>query len=283
MTREECLERDCVWARAAPGEPWCTQKGNIGPGPAVDEQPPAIRTRNGRKTILMTLLYGDKWADLLHMFLKRRWGFGHEHILVVAIGDDALKACLDGQQKGRVECWSPNAESQIHRFTIIQIMLHLGVDVMFFDMDTFMFQDPYTLLANTAAENNTDVIFASHADGDCVNIGVFYMRSSSEVSRWFESFLDWYYKHSYEIDQRGFNAFLRHSKKIGVSFMPSDLPEVSHTVLDDVNEVTIMKLGWTGSYENMHIAHWAASNFTVKSRHPCSVRGRGRSSAERAA
>ena len=29
-------------------------------------------------------------------------------------------------------------------------------------------------------------------------------------------------------------------------------------------QVTIMKLGWTGSYENMHIAHWAASNFTVK-------------------
>lgn len=30
-------------------------------------------------------------------------------------------------------------------------------------------------------------------------------------------------------------------------------------------EVTIMSLGWTGSYENMHIAHWAASNFTVRS------------------
>lgn len=86
MTRDQCLERDCVgllaatqhaershfahkahkvpplllpgppsakrevWARGAPGEPWCTLMNGVGPGKA----PAPMSTRNGRKTILMT-------------------------------------------------------------------------------------------------------------------------------------------------------------------------------------------------------------------------------------
>lgn len=50
------------------------------------------------------MLYGGKWADLLQLFLQRLWGFGHEHLLVVAIGDDALKACLEGQQQAPPSC-----------------------------------------------------------------------------------------------------------------------------------------------------------------------------------
>ena len=70
-------------------------------------------------------------------------------------------------------------------------------------------RDPVTHAFNTSGwqKGLRGQVFAHHSDADCVNIGVFYMRSTASVSVWFETFLDWYHKHPYEIDQRGFNHF----------------------------------------------------------------------------
>jgi len=168
----------------------------------------------------------------------------------------------DVSEKGpRVFCWRPDTESQMHRFTIVHILLHLGVDVFYFDMDTFFFKNPLPAVLGQVRKQRLDTLFASHADGDCINIGVFYIRSTLRSTVWFSQFLQWYHDHQYEIDQRGLDILMgspRRSEQseLGVSFPPRDLTVIRAGVLEDWNEFVIGFIGWAGDISQMTMFHW---------------------------
>ncbi len=71
---------------------------------------------------------------------------------------------------------------------------------------------------NTAS----DVIFANHVDGNCINIGTFYIRPTPTTLKWFHHFLEWYYRHPYEVDQRGLDAMTYAHSKLAVLFSIKD-------------------------------------------------------------
>lgn len=60
-------------------------------------------------------------------------------------------------------------------------------DVFYFDLDTFFLQDPVASFLHAKQE----MIFSSNGDGDCVNIGLFYIRSTLRTTLWFSQFLEW--------------------------------------------------------------------------------------------
>ena len=97
-------------------------------------------------------------------------------LLVIAIGDDAASACrkLASAEAStadvQVICWMPDTMSQVHRFTCIHGLLHLGIDVLYTDMDTFWLRDPTHRILSSASD--WDALFARHGDADCINIGV---------------------------------------------------------------------------------------------------------------
>ncbi|CAK0875648.1 unnamed protein product, partial [Prorocentrum cordatum] len=122
-------------------------------------------------------------------------------------------------------------------------------------MDTFLIRDPTPRILSQA--EGFDALFSRHADGDCVNIGVFYLRSTPETAVWLSQFLAWYHDHPFEIDQRGLQVFLRlPSERVQIAYPPADLVGIRAGVLDDVNEFVIGVSGWHGAHERLLILHW---------------------------
>lgn len=217
-----------------------------------------------RRLTYVVLLYGSGWARLLMRLEKRlheQLGVLHP-LLVVAIGSDAAQACAkladknNGRKKSQqVICWSPGSQSQVHRFTIMNGLLHMGIDVLYVDMDTFMMQDPTPRIL--AQAEGKDALFARHADADCINIGIFYLRAGRRAAVWMSQFLVWYHDYPFEVDQRGLHVFLQlPAEQIRIGYPPEDLVSVRAGVIEDLNEVVIGDVGWVGTYSRLSIFHW---------------------------
>ncbi|CAJ1326927.1 unnamed protein product [Effrenium voratum] len=240
---------------------------------AIDAILSTTRGKLGRRHVALTLLYGSSWSYLLERTVSHldRLGFSWP-LLVVSIGHDAFQACRQLERKSKavkVSCWRPNTASQVHRFTIVHILLHLGVDVFYFDMDTIFLRNPLPEVLSQALRKGQETIFASHGDGDCINIGVFYIKSTIRTTVWFSQFLEWYHEHQYEIDQRGLDVLAGSPLRIpegelGVSFPPKDLPKVQVGVMEDENKVVIGFIGWYGHVSRMLVFHWCNSPLSEK-------------------
>eukprot|EP00440_Ansanella_granifera_P029618 gb/GFBE01032170.1/.p1 GENE.gb/GFBE01032170.1/~~gb/GFBE01032170.1/.p1 ORF type:complete len:688 (+),score=100.97 gb/GFBE01032170.1/:1-2064(+) len=216
----------------------------------------------GVRLAYVVLLYGKAWARLLQRLAGRMSQLRIQHpLLVIAIGREAAATCRNlagSESKDRLHdviCWTPDSESQVHRFTGVHALLHLGVDVIYMDMDTFLLRDPTPRILASAA--GWDALFARHADADCVNIGVFYLRANAQTAIWMSQFLAWYHDHPFEIDQRGLHVFLGlPAQNLQIAYPPDDLVQIRGGVLDDVNEVVIGDVSWAGSLPHMLIFHW---------------------------
>lgn len=228
---------------------------------------------NRRRAVALLLLYGSKWSALLPRVIRHLENLGFAWpLLVVSIGDAALHACRTARDRAahgrfgenrslQIACWRPNTESQVHRFTITHVLLHLGVDVFYFDMDTFFIRNPLPLVLSQVGRDRLDALFASHADGDCINIGLFHLRATGRGAVWFSQFLQWYHDHQYEIDQRGLDVLLGSPRRqpfsdLGVSYPPRSLAPIRAGALDDVNDVVIGYIGWSGEVARMAVFHW---------------------------
>ena len=81
-------------------------------------------------------------------------------MLIVAFGKEAQDVCAEGERDYDLICWSPpvlgvdsalitNSSTHlgmIGRVAAVQTVVQLGFDAIFFDMDTFFFQNPTELL-----------------------------------------------------------------------------------------------------------------------------------------
>ncbi|CAE7306999.1 unnamed protein product [Symbiodinium sp. CCMP2592] len=232
----------------------------------------AISEKKGlaRRLAYVVLLYGGAWAYLLERLVRHLSSLHVVYpLVVIAIGEDAANTCRElsagDSPKAHIPviCWTPDTRSQVHRFTCIHALLHLGIDVIYTDMDTFWLRDPTRRILSSA--EGWDALFARHADADCINIGVFHLRASAATALWMSQFVAWYYENPLEIDQRGLHLFLGlHAERITVSSLPSDLVQIRGSVLNDTNEVVIGDAGWEGSFSKMLVFHWCHQPIRVK-------------------
>lgn len=262
---EEAISLDLVGRQTEDGplRPIVRSLVDVAIGLAASESSPTGPLAPWR-LVYLVLLYGEKWSRLLLRLARRFQQLGIRHpLVVVAIGEAAERTCnslagsgaADGATRARVFCWAPASPSQAHRFTPINALLHLGIDVIYVDMDTFMLRDPTSRILQAAEDY--DAMFASHADADCINIGVFFVRAGPETSVWFSQFIAWYHDHPFEIDQRGLHVFARlPAEKLSIAYPPPDLVHIRAGKLDDVNEIVIGDVGWHGDLPKMLIFHW---------------------------
>ena len=276
MTPQQCTNRGCEWAKRDDG-PSCRFPEPIMNkfGYSHAQQTGSLLASDGivagkRPEVYVSFTYGAKWAELAVKMGRWFKKIGIDNLLIVAFGKEAQDICAEGEKMYDLICWSPpvlgvtavNASSHlgmIGRVAAVQTVVQMGFDAIFFDMDTFFFQDPTKLLHSKYGK--ADVFVSSHFDGDCLNMGVFGIRSTPSGRRWLTRYLEWYYNHPYEIDQRGINAFLKYSS-IKVSFTPPDLDDIlndlTFKVLDDGFEFTSTRGGWLGDRERLMIHHWCA-------------------------
>lgn len=226
----------------------------------------------------VVLLYGEAWARLLPRFVHRlhaQLRVPHP-LVVIAIGQDAAAACLrlsaeSRQQRNdwrqptqQVICWMPETSSQVHRFTGIHGLLHLGIDVIYIDMDVFMLRDPTPRILEQA--EGLDAVFASHAGGDCINIGTFFLRARS-TAVWLSQFLAWYHDYPFEIDQRGLHIFAGfNASTLQIAFAPPDVVKIRAGMLEDTNEFVTAYHGWHGEVLKLLTFHWSQQPLQQKER-----------------
>mmetsp|Transcript_105103 Transcript_105103/g.172759 ORF Transcript_105103/g.172759 Transcript_105103/m.172759 type:complete len:262 (-) Transcript_105103:20-805(-) len=187
------------------------------------------------------------------------------------MGDACRRACeaavaAQGGSSG-IACWDPlrfaaggssgvsERGSILQRHAMVHLLLHLGVDVVAFDFDTFFFSDPRLRLEALAKEHSADVLMTRHLDADCLNMGLIYIQASSRTAKWYSLYLQWLHQHPFEREQRGANALLGFTKQ-RVSFAPKDLPSVNGVSLDDLNEFASSRGGWLGDWEKLVFFHW---------------------------
>jgi len=267
ISSEACRNRGCFWSEKSA---------------SADPQAPSPQCRRpfpSRKLVAVTFVWGERWAPLVLRFAAwaTRLRLG---VIIVAMGEACRRACqsaaaaLGGANGGNIACWDPllernemrgdpasfasrNAErgSILQRHAMVHLLLHLGVDVIAFDFDTFLFSDPRLRLEAIAEEHDADILMTRHLDADCLNMGLIYVRASSRTAEWYSRYLEWLHQHPFEREQRGANAFLGFTGQ-RVSFMPKALPRVKALALDDANEFVSSRGGWLGNWDKLIFFHW---------------------------
>ena len=77
----------------------------------------------------------------------------------------------------------------------------------------------------------------------------------------FSQYLQWYHDYQYEIDQRGLGVFLGSPRRqpfsdLGISYPPQELIPIRAAAFEDVNQVVIGFIGWSGTAAQMIMFHW---------------------------
>lgn len=263
ISPESCIQRGCLWMT-----PKITQT-------AATLEPACQRASPARKVLLVTFVWGEKWARLVPRFI----GWMNKlrvPAVIVAMGKACRTACqaaalaLGGWGTGSVGCWDPYQNSKgpdddhgsiLQRHAMIHLMLHLGVDVVAFDFDTFLFADPRKRLEQIAENHDADILMTRHLDADCLNMGLIYVRASVDIARWYLEYLSWLHLHPYEREQRAVNSLLKYTQQ-KVSFPPKDMPRVKAVALDEVNEFASSRGGWMGDWQKIIFFHWVNPTVT---------------------
>jgi len=253
---EACQARGCRW-----GLP---QEQGYGPRPWCRRPMPA------RKVVGVTFVWGEKWAAVVPRFVA--WAAKLSlSVIIVAMGEACRRACqiatmsLGNAGANGIACWDPlkfsaggsrgERGSILQRHAIVHMLLHLGIDALAFDFDTFLFEDPRPRLEALADAEGADVLMTRHLDADCLNMGLIYIRASSRSAKWYSLYLDWLHQHPFEREQRGANAMFGFTGQ-KVSFMPKGMPKLKAVSLDDANEFASSRGGWLGDWSKLRFFHW---------------------------
>ncbi|CAE7704659.1 unnamed protein product, partial [Symbiodinium pilosum] len=179
----------------------------------------------------------------------------------ILCGMDAQTAVADGggsngraSQQRNMEDSNQELGSILQRHAMVHLLLHLGIDVVAFDFDTFLFEDPRHHLETMAGTLQADVLVARHLDADCLNMGLLYVRSSRRTAEWYTRYFSWLHLHPYEREQRGLNSLLNFTSQ-EVSFRPQ-VPELVSAAVDDSNEFVSSRGGWLGDWSKLKFFHW---------------------------
>jgi len=262
ITKEACEKRGCTW------DPDFAENPDSG-------VPFCLKPRPKRKVVGVSFVWGERWATLVPGFVAWMTKLDFQCILV-AMGEACRKACetavqVFGTGGSSVSCWDPFRGSRggdpeqgsiLQRHAMVHLLLHLGFDVIAFDFDTFWFSNPRVRFEELADETEADVMMTRHLDADCFNMGLLYIRSSSQSAEWYSRYLEWLHQHPYEREQRGVNSLLGFTDQ-AISFPPKNMPKLKIGVLDDHNEFSSSRGGWLGDWSKLRFFHWVNPVNTV--------------------
>merc|ERR1719296_276285 len=134
------------------------------------------------------------------------------------------------------------------KFFMMPLLLALGVDVAWIDLDVWLVRDPVPHLLHLASGvdggEGTDILVTDHFEFKTLNHGVFFVKASDRTLLWVVSYLRWLHMNPFTHDQNGWDAFLGHSIKFE-AMAPTEIA-VSHRVLDTAFEY-ITHTGWSGT------------------------------------
>jgi len=151
--------------------------------------------------------------------------------------------------------------SIMNKFTLPLVLVHQGLDVMWLDLDVFLFKSPTPYLVQQLGDGDMDLLISGSFALDCICSGMVLFRSSRRTKRWLQELLIWMYQHPYEHDQKAVSAFLRAGERVAFdSQLPLSEEESPHWGFLDpetlfVSARHVDEAGWYGDPDNIVAFH----------------------------
>ncbi|CAE7287986.1 unnamed protein product [Symbiodinium sp. CCMP2592] len=213
------------------------------------------------RLIYATMAHGPRFSPYVSRFIGRATAVGMGAELVVfCLDKEALAECRD--VKGNCVRGTP---SILNKFTLPLVLLQHDFDVMWLDLDVFLFQSPTLPVIRQLRENSElELLISGSFAVDCICSGIVLFRAVESVRSWLAHLLVWMYEHPYEHDQKAFSAFLRAGERVAFE---NELPVAPEQVpkwdfLDPETEFVSARhvdvAGWTGDADKIiafHLLH----------------------------
>lgn len=214
----------------------------------------------GLRLVYATMAHGPRFSPYVGRFISRARALGMADVLVVFCLDHAAYAHCRAASGHCVR----GTPSILNKFTLPLALLHEGLDVLWLDLDVFLFRAPGPYVERQLREGDFELLVSGAFAVDCVCSGVVLFRSVPRTRRWLEQLLVWMYEHPYEHDQKAFSAFLRAGERVAfdedLPVRPEDTPHWAF--LDPETEFVSARhvdvAGWTGDPDNIvafHLLH----------------------------
>jgi len=220
--------------------------------------------------VYITMGFGQIEEVWLSSFLRRSLDVGLPRLIFVTPDRTWLMICeevrRDWHAETRILCVRsftafsrPYDHNNKAKFYLFPVLLALGADVIWLDLDIFVFRDPTRRLLEQAylgPGQPKDVLVTDHFDEHCLNHGVFMVRGSDRSLLWMLQYIKWLHWYPFGHDQNGWDAFLGHS--IVEPQLPEDLRSdpainVSYSILGTELEYLTLT-GWAGSSNHRKLA-----------------------------
>ncbi|CAE7241614.1 unnamed protein product [Symbiodinium sp. KB8] len=213
------------------------------------------------RLIYATMAHGPRFSPYVSRFIGRATAVGiGAQLVVFCLDEEASAECRN--VKGNCVRGTP---SILNKFTLPLVLLQHDFDVMWLDLDVFLFQSPTLPLIRQLRENSElELLISGSFAVDCICSGIVLFRAVESVRSWLALLLVWMYEHPYEHDQKAFSAFLRAGERVAFE---SELPVAPERVprwdfLDPETEFVSARhvdvAGWTGDADKIiafHLLH----------------------------
>ena len=206
--------------------------------------------------VTTTMFYGSKFNKKASKFLRRAKAVGIKQLVAFALDEEAFDIC-ERYNKGFCVRGSP---SILNKFTLPLVFLNAGFDVLWLDLDLFLFKNPLPYVRAKQRESKVDVLTASSFAADCVCSGIVFLRANDLVRNWWLHVTSWVYRHPYEHDQKTVSAFLKAGEVVASA---DQLPRIDFPLFDYleagnqfVSSRHVEVGGWTGNISDIVVYHF---------------------------
>eukprot|EP00927_Polykrikos_kofoidii_P046793 TRINITY_DN40926_c0_g1_i1.p1 TRINITY_DN40926_c0_g1~~TRINITY_DN40926_c0_g1_i1.p1 ORF type:complete len:790 (-),score=113.16 TRINITY_DN40926_c0_g1_i1:137-2506(-) len=210
----------------------------------------------------VTMGFGDIDAGILRGFLLRAVDVGLPRLIFVTPDSHWFLLCEEVR-------WERGAESallcvrsfsastkpyDVHnkgKFFVFPVLLALGVDAAWLDLDIFVIRNPtrrLLQLANEGPRPPADVLAIDHFDEYCLGQSFFMVRATDRSLVWLLQYIRWLYWYPFGHDQNGWDSFLGHSvvePQVPEDLRSNEFTNASYRMLSTELEFASLS-GWAG-------------------------------------
>lgn len=158
-----------------------------------------------KSPIIFTMIFGERLAKYLPKWLLRVEAFGHlSKTLVFCLDSASMEACRAAH--AHQGCVQGSLRTASNKFHMMSVILNSGFDVLYLDFDLVLLQDPLPSILRHAEE--AELLLTRDFGGECINIGVVYMKSHPSTSLFVQGLIRWLWNHPYEFCQKAFAGMM---------------------------------------------------------------------------
>ncbi|KAF4759132.1 hypothetical protein FOZ63_026669 [Perkinsus olseni] len=236
-----------------------------------------------------------KHAELIKSYVTLVWGRLTPYIrafatrmtalslplVIFCIDEPALLACEEGRlsqaHSSPLYCLRGQTIGFFNKFTLLSVLLQLGIQVVVMDFDVIFFKSPTEHLLEQAHRENADILVSRTFGDGCMNIGLFYSRPTQSSVSFYLYLIKWLWHHPYDHDQWIFQVLLETGNSANVNslrtsdrrwphwdefeaLMNTSTTRTRYGILDPVNAYITNRVyedeGWTGDLSDIVAFHF---------------------------